>query len=687
MYRLSIDVGGTFTDLTAVDDDGVVAEAKVSSSGDIASAMGHGLTLLARNMGLDMEELLSRVPLVVHGTTVAINTLLQSQGPVTALLCTDGFRDSTETRLGFREKRYDFTYPAPAPLVPRYLRVPVRERMDKNGQVFIPLQTEDVVRAAEAFREQSVEAVAVSFLWSFLNPSHEREARTILRERLPQAHVSLSSEVCPEIREYDRASSTAVNAYISQALVAHLESFEGFLRSAGYRGEIRYLQSNGGLADARAVNDRAINALFSGPAAGPCSGRFFASALGYQDSITADMGGTSFDVCVLTGGEPQLRDVSEPGGYRVRCPTIDVQSIGAGGGSIAWVDRGLLRVGPRSAEAVPGPACYGTGGTEPTVTDADMVLGYLNPGALLGGALTIQPDLSREAIHRHVAGPLGIEVEEAAAGIFDLANRNMADAIRRMTLQRGLDPRDYTLVVGGGAGPVHAGSLAQMVGITRVIIPRSAAEFCSFGGLISDLRLDFRRTCASQLDTLDLARLESLFQEMEHLAEEELRREGAPASETTTARFLDMRYKDQLNELRVDVTCLSLTEANRAEVASRFHRAFLQAHHYSQPGQVCEVINARVTAVGETPPVSLRPVEESAAPPLEARLYERPMLFTEASDLRPAPVYRGPGLLAGQVVHGPAVVEEPYTTIVVFPGWRLDVARQPVYQMVYTGNE
>ena len=350
----------------------------------------------------------------------------------------------------------------------------------------MPLRSEDVEEAAVVFERHGVGAIAVCLLWSFLNPAHERQARDLLGKRLPGIPVWLSSEVCSEIREYERSSTTVVNGYVSDAFARHQDRFEGYLRSVGFRGEVRYLQSNGGLAGSAAIRARPVVAMLSGPAAGPSAGTAFAGLFGHRDLIVVDMGGTSFDACVVSGGMPETRNVFTVGEYCVRSPAIGVETIGAGGGSIASVERGLLGVGPESAGADPGPACYDRGGMRPTVTDADLLLGYINPEGLLGGRLKLRPDRAVEALRRFVAEPLGIEVERAALGIFEVVNRNMSDALRSMTLGIGRDPRDYVLVAGGGAGPVHAGMLARSAGINRVIVPRVAAELCAFGGLVCE---------------------------------------------------------------------------------------------------------------------------------------------------------------------------------------------------------
>ena len=681
MYRLSIDTGGTFTDFTVADEAGAIAKAKVPSSRDVPAFMAQGLQALSEELGLADEDLLPRVGLLIHGTTVPLNTLLQARGPVMGLLCTEGFRDTLELRLGYREVRYDLTYQTPPPLVPRHLRLPVRERIDRNGEIVIPLEPEDIERAAEVFERHHVGAVAICLLWSFLNPDHERRACELLAERLPGTPVWLSSEICPEIREYERTSATVVNGYVAEAFAAHQDRLEDFLRSQDFAGEIRYLQSNGGLAGGQTIRAKPLAALFSGPAAGPAAGLVFAQQLGHRNAIVIDMGGTSFDGCLVTNGVPETRNVFTVGGHRIRSPSISVETIGAGGGSIASVERGLLAVGPGSAGADPGPACYDKGGTHATVTDANLLLGYINPEALLGGALTLRSERAAEAIERQVAGPLGISVERAALGVFEVVNRNMADALRAMTLGIGRDPRDYVLVAGGGAGPVHAGVLARMVGIERVIVPRVAAELCAFGGLVGNLRHDYRRSCASRVEDLEPGGLSRLFEEMEREGHEELHREGASSEDIVVTRVLDMRYKDQTYETPVDVTDLDLNEEAMPSLLDRFHEVYFDLYHYSQRGQACEIINARVTVVANSPELALMPTEPCSVALSAITAGSRQMCQPDTGEALEVPVYPSSSLGAGHTLSGPAIVEEPDTTIVVFPGWRLEVTPNPAYVM------
>ena len=683
MYRLSIDTGGTFTDLTAADDSGMLVKAKVPSSRDVNVFMSQGLAALSATLAVPVPKFLRSVGLLVHGTTVPLNTLLQGKGVTMGLICTEGFRDTLEVRLGYREKRYDFTYQTPAPLVPRHLRMTVGERIDRSGNIVSPLRVEDVERAAEVFEKHGVHSIAVCLLWSFLNPVHEHRIRDVLKRRLPALQVWLSSDVCPEIREYERTSTTVVNGYVADAFARHQEAFEGYLRSSGYKGEIRYLQSNGGLAGSEVIRNLPVAAMFSGPSAGPSAGITFARLFGHENVIVSDMGGTSFDACLISGGLSEITNVFNVGGHRIRSPAIDVESIGAGGGSVAWVDRGLLSVGPVSAGATPGPACYGKGGTEPTVTDANLLLGYINPAGLLGGSLKLRPDLSREAIERSVAEPLGISIERAALGIFEVVNRNMADALRGMTLGKGKDPRDFVYVAGGGAGPVHATMMAEMVGIRQVIVPRVAAELCSFGGLVCSLRHDYRRSCASRIEDLDLSLLTRLLGEMEHEGREELRREHASSEECVVTRVLDLRYKDQTNETSVDVTDMDFTRHGKEQLLDRFHTFYHELYRYSLPGQSCEIINARVSVISESKPVKFKPTVAASTQLSAVAAVQRMMVLPNSGQSVSAPVYQASALGAGHRIDGPAIVEEPDTSIVVFPGWQLEVSRHSAYLITH----
>ena len=680
-YRLGIDVGGTFTDFVLVDDSGRITEAKTPSTrANPSEAIERGLVELAEKIDRPLDALLAECHLLIHGTTIALNTLIQQTGAKTGLICTEGFRDTLEIRLGYREHRYDFRHPPPPMLVPRALRLPVRERIDKHGRVVVPLVEEDVAGAVDVFRSEDIEAVAVCLLWSFYNPIHERRIGEIVREALPDAYLSLSVDVAPQIREYDRVSTTALNAYVGPRLTRYLQQTEAFLRSLGYTGEIRYIQSNGGIAAGSVIQTRAVLALNSGPAAAPAAGLFFGRQLGEDNLITVDMGGTSFDACLIEHGAPDMKGTADVHRYRLAAPMININTIGAGGGSIAWLDHGIPRVGPESAEAVPGPACYRRGGTRPTVTDADVVLGYLNPIALLGGKFPIDHNLAHQAIEESVAAPLGISVPQAALGIFEIVNRNMAHAIAEVSLERGFDPREFVLVAAGGQGAVHAGELARELGIPVVVVPKMASTFCAFGALVTDLRHDYKRSFAERLSELDPERLKQVFREMEEAGFNDLAREGVGHEDALISRGLEMRYVGQIFEVLVDVTDLPMQPDVTPEILERLHRQHEKEYTYRHEAGLGEIINATVTCVGRLPAIRSTP-GQTCEECEDALVGERPMLFRQFDEYRGTPVYDGARLTPGAVVRGPAVVEEVNTTVVVFPGFDLELTGLNAYLM------
>jgi N-methylhydantoinase A len=677
-----VDVGGTFTDFALVDDAGDVIEAKTPSTPDNpGEAIERGLTELSNRLGRRTDAFLAECSLLIHGTTVALNALLQQKGARTGLVCTEGFRDTLEIRLGYRDRRYDFRYPPPPILVPRYLRIPVRERVDKLGRVVTPLVEEDVLRAIEVFKREEVAAVAVCLLWSFYNEDHERAIGRLVKRAMPEAYLSLSVDVAPQIREYDRVSTTVLNAYVGPRLSGYLEDTERFLRGLGYSGPIRYIQSNGGLAAGDVIGKRAVLAINSGPAAAPAAGVFVGAKLGADNLITMDMGGTSFDACLIDHGRPDVKGTTDVHRYRLAAPMVNINTIGAGGGSIAWVHEGILGVGPNSAEAYPGPACYMRGGTEPTVTDADVVLGYLNPRALLGGRFPIDHRLAEQAIADGVAKPLNLTVQEAALGVFEIVNRNMANAISEISLERGYDPRDFILVAAGGQGGVHAGELSRELTIPRVIVPRFASTFCAFGALTTDVRHDYRRSFAYRLSDLDLQLLAEVLQDMERVGYADLASEGLDPEQVVVLRQLDMRYAGQVYEVQVDVSSVDWSRAEKNELEELLHRQHEKEYTYRHPDGIGEVINATVTVIGKLPPLHLPAGEPGSEDASHALSGERPMLFPGFSEYRQCPVFSGPALRPGNRLWGPAVVEEVNTTIVVFPDFEMELTPSSAFLM------
>ena len=681
-YRIGGDVGGTFTDFVLVDDQGHVTEAKTSSTPtDPSEAVLKGLQELADTRHVVLADLLAECSLIIHGTTVALNALIQLRGAKTGLICTEGFRDTLEIRLGYRDVRYDFRYPPPPILVPRHLRLPVRERVDKNGQIAIPLREADVYRATEAFRDDGVESVAVCLLWSFSNPAHERRIGEIIRKEMPSAYVSLSVDAAPQIREYDRTSTTVLNAYVGPRLAAYVQRTEDFLRQLGFHGEIRYVQSNGGLAAGAVIRLRAVLAVNSGPAAAPAAAIFFGRRLEDDNLITVDMGGTSFDACLIDHGEPDVKGSTDVHRYRLAAPMVNINTIGAGGGSIAWIDHGILRIGPQSAEAMPGPACYMRGGTEPTVTDADVVLGYLNPRGLLGGRFKIDASLAHKAVENVVARPLGMTIPEAALGIFEIVNRTMASAISEISLERGYDPRDFTLVAAGGQGPLHAAELARELSIPKVIIPKFASTFCAFGALAADLRHDYKRSFTCRLTNLDIAALERTFREMERIGNAELELEGADPSEVSVVRRLEMRYAGQIYEVAVDVSSLELRDGVAPQIQELLHRQHEKEYTYRHEGGVGEIINTSLTVVGRLPEIKLPASKLRGTAVDQAFREQREMLIRGEDEYRKVPVYDGSKLLPGNILSGPAVIEEAHTTILLLPEFDIEVTPLSSYLM------
>lgn len=679
-YVIGIDIGGTFTDLVCIDQQGHVTTAKVPSTpSDPAIAVIDGLRKLGNMLEGDTRRFLEKVARICHGTTVSTNTVLTWTGAKVGLLCTKGFRDILGIRCGIRENPYDFTIPQPEPLAPRYLRFPVEERVIWNGDVLIPLSEEDVRRACSRMKKEGVEAVAVCFLWSFRNPTHEKRAVEICREEMPTAYVCGSFEIQPEIREYWRTSTTVMNAYVGPKLSKYIGHLVNALREEGFRGQLLITQSNAGVIFPEIAMAQAVRTILSGPACAPAAAAYVGSPLGFDDMITIDMGGTSFDVCLIKDGRPSMTFGTAVGGvYHIRLPMVEVHTIGAGGGSIAHVDNlGVLHVGPQSAGADPGPACYGKGGEHPTVTDADLILGYLNPDYFLGGEIRLYRELAAEAIRRHVAEPLGIDIVEAAWAIRRVADHKMADAISVVSVQRGEDPRRYVLVAVGGAGPVHAASLARLLGMHRILVPRESSIFCALGGVISDIRHDLVRSVLLRVREIDLDFVNRIYDEMRTLGDQYLEREKVPLADRYFVRSMDMRYKGQYHELEIFLPEMpwKLTKEYIEKASEDFHRKHEQLYSYRDVTDI-EVINLRLAACGRVMRPPRKQLPAAGQDPSRAKKeYSRKVYFSTDERLASfdTPIYDGDVLEVGNRVDGPAIVEQRVTTIVVPPGSRLEV--------------
>jgi len=602
----------------------------------------------------------------VHGTTVATNALLERKGAKVGLLTTEGHRDVIEMREGLKDDRYNLRMPPPVPLVPRARRLGVRERLRFDGTVATPLGARSLEAGIAALAKARVEAVAVCYLHSYRNPRHEKLTGRALARRLPGAYVSLSSEVLPQIKEYERVWTTVVNAYVGPALARYLENLAARLESHGYRGDVLIMQSHGGVAPVRESTRLAAGAVLSGPAGGVAAGRYGARLLDEPNLITFDMGGTSTDIALLQGGEPQLTGEKTVGAARVALPAIDIHTLGAGGGSVAWVDAGrILHVGPESAGAEPGPACYGKGGSRATVTDANLVSGFLDPGNFLGGRIGLDARAARAAVDA-VARELGTTSLRTAEGIARVVNTNMAEGIKIVSVRRGVDPRRFALVAFGGAAGLHVTEVARLLEIRRVVVPSVAAVFSAWGMLATDLRYELVRSHVSEVGRMTAAGLRKLFATLEREGRKRLARFDGPV---TVRRGLDMRYGEQIFEIQVDLDGMDLQAADLMDqVADRFHRRHEELYAYSAPGQEVVVVNARVAVVGALPvlPAGAGAVGRGTPTPSARR---RVWL----GDWVEVPLHRMDALAAGQEIKGPAIVESATTTVLVREAERVTV--------------
>jgi N-methylhydantoinase A len=635
--RVGVDVGGTFTDLVALVD-GKLVTAKVPSTPDDQS---EGVMRAFAAGGIERPDAFA------HGTTVATNALLERRGVRTALVTTRGFRDVIEIGRQDRADLYDLTAVRPPPLVPRDLRLCVGGRMGPEGEI-APLDEDDVRAVVEAIREAEAESVAVCLLFSFLHPEHERAVGDALREALPDVHVSLSSEVLPEFREYERFSTTTADAYLTPKLAAYLRRLADRAEEAGVPAPL-VMQSAGGVVDVATAGEGAAGFVLSGPAGGVVGAAYVARAGGYEDLLTFDMGGTSTDVAPVQGGEAGTTTESEVAGVPITLPVVDLHTVSAGGGSIAWADEGgALRVGPQSAGADPGPVAYDRGGEEPTVTDANLFLGYLPDGAELGGELVLQRELSERALAA-LGKRLGLDALETALGVVRVANAEMSRALRVISVERGLDPREFALVAFGGAGGLHACALAEELGMRTVLVPRAGGVLSALGLAISDVRRDYSRTLLGALDELDRDEVEQAFAALEKTAREHL-------DDPSLRRRADLRYRRQAFELTVEADDLDA-------LADRFHAAHEQRYGYRMEEEPVELVNLRVKLVGvlDKPDLPDWPQREAARP-----AGSRWVCFA-VDDWRDTPVYRRGDLARGQAIVGPAIIEQMDSTTPLHP--------------------
>ncbi|HVH76199.1 MAG TPA: hydantoinase/oxoprolinase family protein [Stellaceae bacterium] len=663
MYRIGIDVGGTFTDLVAVDDEGRANLAKIPSTpADPSEGVLDGLALLAESLGLAPAALFERTERIVHGTTVATNALIERKGAKLGLLTTEGHRDVLEMREGLKDDRYNLRLPAPEPLVPRRLRLSVRERLRADGRVEVPLDHDSLDRAIEILRAGAVEAVGVCYLHAWRDPVHERATAKALGAALPGLYVSLSSDVLPQIKEFERVSTTVVNAYVGPVLSRYLRRLETRLAEAGYRGPLLIMQSHGGLASVEEASRLAAGAVLSGPAGGVAGSAYAARLAGAADLIPFDMGGTSTDISLIEKGAPALVAGRRVGAQRLALKSLDIASIGAGGGSIARVDAGgILHVGPESAGARPGPACYGQGGDAATVTDANLVLGLLDPASFLGGRRVLDRAAAERAVDG-IASALGIGRLEAAQGIHRVVNTTMAEGVRLVSVRRGVDPRRFALFAFGGAAGLHATDIARQLDLARVLVPRVAAVLSAWGMLATDLRFEAARSHIGDAKSLDGAALKRFFGEMEAEAKARLPRffEGR----VETVRSVDMRYGEQVFEIDVPLGDVDWAEPDPLpQIVERFHRRHRELYTYALPEEETVLVNARAAVTGVLAELPREPhlADRPPAPPRGRRA----IWLDEWVE---TPVYDFAALAPAQRIAGPAIVESDMTTVLLRPG-------------------
>ncbi len=667
--KIGIDVGGTFTDFLLVREAGEPAAFKaLSTPEDPSIGLLNGLREIAASLGMTVEALGPMIDVIVHGTTVTTNATLTLTGARTGLITTEGLRDALEMRRGLREERYNNRYANVSPLVPRYRRRPVRGRLDRHGRELDPLSLDDVREAVAAFKADGVEAVAICFMNAFADSAHERTAAEIVRAAMPDAYLTVSSELLPSIRFYNRLSTTVLNSYTGPKLSRYLESLTARLAAIEFGGILLIMQSNGGIVLPEVAQRTAVMTLLSGPAAAPVAGARYAEVHGHRSCVTVDMGGTSFDAALVRNGVPVTTHESEINRYRVAMPSLDIVTIGAGGGSIGWIDEGgLLRMGPQSAGAAPGPVCYGRGGELPACTDADLVLGYLDPDFFAGGRIRLNRDGARRAIERHIAKPLGLSIEEAALGMYRVINTNMAQGVREVTIKRGFDPREFPMIVAGGAGPLHACMIGRELELPVLIVPRESSIFCAAGMLMSDLKHDFVRSCVGRLDAAEIPRIQRLVDEMTTEGAAQLACEHIADDRRRINLHFDCRYARQYHEVTFPVPPEALQRGEIGRIRNAFHAEHNRLYGYSleDHGTPIEIINVRVQAIGITDKPAYRKLERAGEDPSPALKGERRIVLPESGRVQTVPVYDGDRIQFGNRIAGPAVIEQVNTSFLV----------------------
>ena len=667
--RIAVDIGGTFTDLVAIDDQGQIYRSKsLTTPDDLARGIQDCLNAA--------QIQVSKASFFVHGSTVTINAVLERKGARTGLITTKGFRDVYEIGRGNRPEGYNLFFKRPIPLVSRDLRLEVDERLYATGEVLKPLDESSASATIAALKAAGVESVAVCLLHSYANAAHEERLGQLLRRQFPEAFVSLSHEILREFREYERTSTTVLNSYVGPIVSRYLVSLEKRLSNSGFRGTFRVMQSNGGVMSAEMAKKRPVTMMESGPVAGVIAAAHLGESLGCRHIISFDMGGTTAKASLIKDFHPEVTSSYYVGGYvsghPMMLPVVDIVEVGNGGGSIAWIDpAGGIKIGPQSAGAAPGPACYGQGGGEPTVTDANLVVGRIDPEYFLGSGIRLQREKAVEAIAEKIGKPLGLSLEEAALGILTIANFNMSLAVRAVSVEKGYDPRDCVLVPSGGGGALHAMAIARELSVPRVIIPPMPAYFSAFGMLVADLKHDYVQTFVRELNETTGPELADAFAGLETSAIETLTEEGAGKQQIVLRRFLDMRYRGQEYTLPVPLTEDLRSIADFGPIRSRFDQLHQEHYGHSAPNEPVMMVNLRLSAMGRFG--NQLPKTLSSQESVSGKQGERRIIFDHGQQSLLCPILLRDGLKVGDRVNGPAVIEELGATILLYPGDKMQV--------------
>ena len=663
--RIGIDSGGTFTDAVLVTDKGQVKITKTPSTPkDPSEGVFNALTKIIGQSEFSSGD----VSTLIHGTTVATNALLEYKGVKTGLLLTSGFKDILGIIRQDRPKMYDFFERRPEPLVPRQLRFEVDERMDFGGSVIKELVDNEIIGIIERLKNLNIKAVAVCFLHSYANPAHEIRVKELFNKHYPEANISLSCEILPEIREYERMSTAVVNAYVMPIIDQYIKKLKNRMVAGEFSVELNVMQSSGGIMPADSVSRKSVATILSGPAGGVIGSQFLAKTAGISNFITFDIGGTSTDICLIADNEYLTTKESEIGGHAIKVPMIDINTIGAGGGSIAWIDAGgVLRVGPQSAGADPGPVCYGRGGGEPTVTDANLVLGRLNPDNYVGGELTLNFERAKASIDEKISVPLGLNTSSAAEGILKIMTANMVRGVRRVSVERGYDPRTFSLMAFGGAGPLHACELSEEMNIPKVIVPPTPGVNSAIGLLIADFRYDFSETYIRKCSSIDLNEFSSFLKRLESKARGRMLQEKIPEDQILFFPSVDMRYLGQGYELEIPLTMHINSSQAFDQVLRHFHESHDNTYGFSHPKDEVEIVYIRLAAVQKVSKPKFNRYEIGPADATVALCRQR-KVFIKGNFLQTG-IYDRTKLKAGHEISGPAIVEQFDSTTLILPGY------------------